>query len=100
MTVHSPIMGSSQTAAGSNPPVFAQSASSALAGGYGQKIAAGVSILATLAALGFWFWFAIGLISAITNGDVMGGGRVLVAFLASVVLTGLTWWIALKIVED
>lgn len=66
-------------------------------------IAAGVVILATLAAMSFWFWFAIGIIGAIKEpdfgGSYLSAARIWIAFAVAVVGTVATWMIARSAVD-
>jgi hypothetical protein len=77
--------------------------------------AAGVTILATLSLLSFWFWFAIGVqaiankpdaevrvagVGVLTFADYVTGERIMLALVASVVLAGISWSVALNIVGD
>lgn len=73
-------------------------------GGQQSTTAAGILILATLTAFGFWFGLVIGFINAINPPDLGGSafsmGRASIAFFLAIVGTCITWALALRAVEE
>jgi hypothetical protein len=68
-----------------------------------RTIAAGVVILATLTAFGFWFWITIAVIGVISDPglgdfrDEVSGQQLFWASVISLLLTIGTWWAASKV---
>lgn len=78
-----------------------------------SKATAGIIIIATFVAWGFWFGFGLGLSLMVApiesryvsgfevqTGEVWTFGRSLFCLVFSVALTWATWWVAMVIAED